>query len=81
MAQKLFPLGLKLERIIVLPDDEDAIAQCVSAYSKEFDIVVTSGGVGPTHDDITYQCKVAHFSFVVKSYILKYYPTIGLFDQ
>lgn len=55
LAKKLFPSGIKLERVIVLPDDEQAIADCVADFSTRFDIVITSGGIGPTHDDITFQ--------------------------
>ena len=38
-----------------MPDDEKTIADCVADFSSKFDVVVTSGGIGPTHDDITFQ--------------------------
>lgn len=46
-------LGVALGRIAVIRDDIDDIADTVRAFAGGFDIVVTSGGVGPTHDDLT----------------------------
>jgi len=45
--------GIDLRRISVIPDDLDTIAEEVARCSARFDFVVTSGGVGPTHDDLT----------------------------
>jgi len=46
-------LGVDLRRITFVPDDLDDIATTVVSTSGRFDHVFTSGGVGPTHDDIT----------------------------
>lgn len=46
-------LGVTVKRIAIIPDDIDDIAATVHAFAQRFDIVVTSGGVGPTHDDLT----------------------------
>ncbi len=53
LARELRGLGVSLERILVIPDDLDAIADAVREYQPKYDVVFTSGGVGPTHDDIT----------------------------
>ncbi len=53
LAKELRTLGVALERILVIPDDVDVIAAAVSDYSSRFRWVFTSGGVGPTHDDVT----------------------------
>ncbi len=45
--------GVDLGRLVVIPDVVDGIAAEVAACSAAFDHVVTSGGVGPTHDDLT----------------------------
>jgi molybdenum cofactor synthesis domain-containing protein len=45
--------GVALKRIAVVPDELDAIAEEVKYCAARFDVVLTSGGVGPTHDDIT----------------------------
>jgi molybdenum cofactor synthesis domain-containing protein len=52
-ARELRSIGVALKRIAVVPDEIDAIAQEVRYCAEHFDFVITSGGVGPTHDDIT----------------------------
>lgn len=53
LAAQLRAAGVSLERIIVIPDEIDVIARTVREYSDAYDLVFTSGGVGPTHDDVT----------------------------
>lgn len=53
LATELRALGVDVRRISVIPDDVDVIAEEVSLFSRQFDYVFTSGGVGPTHDDMT----------------------------
>jgi FAD synthetase len=53
LAKELRALGVSLRRILVIPDELDAIAEAVGTYQPGFDILFTSGGVGPTHDDVT----------------------------
>ncbi|MBK9316228.1 MAG: competence/damage-inducible protein A [Acidobacteria bacterium] len=50
---ELRELGVALKRIFVIPDDVDEVAQAIRELSTKFDYVFTSGGVGPTHDDVT----------------------------
>lgn len=50
---EMYELGVALRRIVVVPDDVDAIAAAVRDCAQSFDYVFTSGGVGPTHDDVT----------------------------
>ena len=50
---ELRALGVDLRRITIVPDELDDIAATVVASADRFDHVFTSGGVGPTHDDIT----------------------------
>lgn len=52
-ARELRRIGVALKRISVVPDELDAIAEEVMHCARSFDFVITSGGVGPTHDDIT----------------------------
>ncbi|PGH26918.1 hypothetical protein AJ80_01299 [Polytolypa hystricis UAMH7299] len=54
-AKYCFSLGIQLKRVEVIADDEDEIIEAVKRMSERYDFVVTSGGIGPTHDDITYQ--------------------------
>ena len=53
LCRELRALGVEVRRITVIPDEIDLIAAEVRAFSAEFDVVFTSGGVGPTHDDVT----------------------------
>ena len=50
---ELRALGVELRRIVVIPDVLDDIAATVRELAARFDHVFTSGGVGPTHDDLT----------------------------
>jgi molybdenum cofactor synthesis domain-containing protein len=50
---ELRALGVDLRRITVIPDELDDIAETVRDASARTDVVFTSGGVGPTHDDVT----------------------------
>jgi molybdenum cofactor synthesis domain-containing protein len=56
---ELRALGVDLRRITIVPDDRDEIVDAVRAASAKRDHVFTSGGVGPTHDDITI-ASIAH---------------------
>ena len=53
IGNKLGNLGIVLAEVIVIPDDEETIIERVSSYADKFDYVFTTGGIGPTHDDIT----------------------------
>lgn len=44
-----------MKRVETIPDDESDIIEATRRMSEKYDFVVTSGGIGPTHDDITYQ--------------------------
>lgn len=50
---EMYGLGVALRRIVIIPDDVDVIATSVRECAVQFDYVFTSGGVGPTHDDVT----------------------------
>jgi molybdopterin-biosynthesis enzyme MoeA-like protein len=53
LGQELFKLGIVLERAVVCRDQVDVIARDLNELRRTHDIVFTSGGVGPTHDDVT----------------------------
>jgi molybdenum cofactor synthesis domain-containing protein len=65
-AKWCFSLGIQLQRIEVIADDEDEIAEAVRRMSHHYDFVVTSGGIGPTHDDITYSSIAKAFGLKLK---------------
>ena len=53
LLRELRVLGVDVKRVAIIPDEVEVIAQDVSTFSQRFDLVFTSGGVGPTHDDVT----------------------------
>ncbi|MCH2270140.1 MAG: competence/damage-inducible protein A [SAR324 cluster bacterium] len=53
LCQELRPLGVEVKQIITIPDIPEIIGRTVVDFSERFTWVFTSGGIGPTHDDIT----------------------------
>lgn len=56
LAGELTKHGIDLKEVRIVSDDHPAIVTAVQALSKAYDTVFTSGGIGPTHDDITADC-------------------------
>ena len=52
-AQRLFARGCRLTEIAVVPDHLDTIVASLNRLRSAYDAIITSGGIGPTHDDIT----------------------------
>ncbi|MDQ6967844.1 MAG: molybdopterin-binding protein [Mariprofundaceae bacterium] len=52
-AQKMFERGCKLSEIAIVPDIKSDIINSLNRLRHHYDAVITSGGIGPTHDDIT----------------------------
>ena len=46
-------IGIKVTEVTIIPDVEKTIIDTVNEFKKRFNYVFTSGGIGPTHDDIT----------------------------
>ncbi|MFT6332269.1 MAG: molybdenum cofactor synthesis domain-containing protein [Lentimonas sp.] len=53
LANELTAMGINLKEVRVVPDDENEIIDAVNSLRKKFNYIFTSGGIGPTHDDIT----------------------------
>jgi molybdenum cofactor synthesis domain-containing protein len=53
LCRELRGLGVEVRRLTVIPDEVSLIAEEVATFSRDYDFVFTSGGVGPTHDDVT----------------------------
>jgi molybdenum cofactor synthesis domain-containing protein len=53
IADTLTDIGIDLEEVRIVSDKEEAIVEAIRALSGRYDFVFTSGGIGPTHDDIT----------------------------
>jgi FAD synthetase len=67
-AQTMFDRGVRVKRIVIIPDDISLIAESVARYSSSFDYVCTSGGVGPTHDDMTFEGVAKGFLLPLKEH-------------
>jgi molybdenum cofactor synthesis domain-containing protein len=67
LASTLRRLGISLRRVVMVLDEIDTIAAEVRRLSREHDFVFTSGGVGPTHDDLTIEAVARAFNLSVVS--------------
>ena len=61
LLRELRELGVDVERVHIIPDDVGVIAQEVLSFSKTYSYVITTGGVGPTHDDVTMEAVARAF--------------------
>src|ERR1700716_2203151 len=61
IAEYLTALGIDLMEVRVVGDEEEAIVAAVNALRSRYDYVFTTGGIGPTHDDITAQSAAKAF--------------------
>jgi len=61
LAIRLGEIGIPLREVRVIPDIAETIIATVNEVRKKFDHVFTTGGIGPTHDDITSECIAAAF--------------------
>ena len=62
LAKELKEIGVKVQRVVIVPDDIDVIACEVSELSEKFDYLFTCGGCGPTHDDCTFEAVAKAFN-------------------
>jgi len=61
LATRLGEMGIPLREVRVIPDVPETIIATVNEVRAKFDHVFTTGGIGPTHDDITSECVAAAF--------------------
>ena len=86
IASELINVGIKLDEIKVIHDDEDIIIKSVLNFHKSYTYVFTTGGIGPTHDDITSESIAKAFNklycFHPEAFkILKNYYPEGEFNE
>src|SRR5882757_3029058 len=53
IADHLTAIGIQMKEVRIVPDEEPEIVAALNALRKRYDYVFTTGGIGPTHDDIT----------------------------
>ena len=65
IAEYLTAIGIDLSEVRVVADDEPAIVEAVNVLRTRYDYVFTTGGIGPTHDDITAECVAKAFGVAI----------------
>ena len=84
IANELNQMGINLKEARVIEDDKKTIINTVLEFSKKFTYVFTSGGIGPTHDDITTESIAAAFQVdleknkVAMSLLKKHYKNTNI---
>lgn len=84
LAGELTKHGIDLKEVRVVSDQAAAITSAATALSRAYDHVFTSGGIGPTHDDITADCIAAAFGASIdvrddaRSILTQHYEKTGL---
>lgn len=68
LARQLAAIGHRLEEVRVVPDVPERIIQAVNELRASYDNVFTTGGIGPTHDDITSECVAAAFGLPLEKH-------------
>ncbi len=66
VGEKLTETGIQLKEVRIVADDQDAIVEAVNTLRRRYDYVFTTGGIGPTHDDITADAVGAAFGLPVE---------------
>src|SRR3954447_9887129 len=61
IAEFLTDIGIDLKEVRVVPDEEAEIVNALNALRSRYTYVFTTGGIGPTHDDITADCVAKAF--------------------
>lgn len=84
IAEVLTAAGIRLREVRVVADDEAAIVAALNALRERYTYVFTTGGIGPTHDDITSDCVAKAFGVDIDvdqralDRMLPYYESRGL---
>lgn len=83
LADYLTALGIDLKEARIVPDIEDEIVDAVNALRRRYTYVFTTGGIGPTHDDITADAVAKAFGVPIDHHpqalkiLLDYFKEIG----
>jgi molybdenum cofactor synthesis domain-containing protein len=84
LAERLNAIGIRVMEARVIADIPDAIVAAVNETRARFDYVFTTGGIGPTHDDITSECVARAFGVPLvlneeaRARLQRHYPPGGL---
>lgn len=78
LGKQLVSLGIPAARIITVPDDEREILAEFKTAFRNYDVIVVTGGLGPTHDDITVKTVAKFFKskYVLNQKVLKHVKSV-----
>src|SRR5215203_4679824 len=85
IAEYLTAIGIDLKEVRVVPDEEDEIVAAINALRQRYGYLFTTGGIGPTHDDITADCIAKAFGVGISEHpeaidrMTRYYGDAALF--
>ena len=81
IGEKMFSIGIPVEKIVSIGDTEEAFIEELDDSMRNFDVTLITGGLGPTHDDITKPVMVKYFNdeLVLNEDVLKYVK--GIFEN
>src|ERR1700688_2387680 len=65
IAEYLTGIGIELREVRVVADSEPAVVEALNARPRRYTYVFTTGGIGPTHDDITADCVAKAFGVTI----------------
>jgi molybdenum cofactor synthesis domain-containing protein len=65
IAEYLTAIGIDFKEVRVVPDEEDEIVAAINALRQRYTYLFTTGGIGPTHDDITADCVAKAFGVTI----------------
>jgi molybdenum cofactor synthesis domain-containing protein len=68
LAEFLTDIGIDLKEVRVVPDEEPEIVAAVNALRSRYTYLFTTGGIGPTHDDITAECVAKAFAVALENH-------------
>ena len=68
IADFLTEIGVDLKEVRIVPDEEPEIVAAVNALRSRYTYLFTTGGIGPTHDDITAECVAKAFGVALESH-------------
>lgn len=80
LAHALNAQGIQLSEVRIIPDIAQRIIQAITECRARFDMVFTSGGIGPTHDDITSECVAEAFGVAMRCHEESFHALKALFD-
>src|SRR5580658_8893141 len=66
IAEYLTNIGIDLKEVRVVPDEEPEIVAALNTLRPRYTYVFTTGGIGPTHDDITADCVAKAFGVAIR---------------